>query len=238
MQISDSDTNEKPNINAKCNRASKRDMSMRESLIANSILANIAPIYLAFVCATYTFGLGAYAAEEVLPRGDNPLSNDSRDAVVLELAQFPLQSSVVDIIDIYPHSPRYVERVYAGGTVEFNGLDAVRTIRTDHHRLEKARMDELVEKLRSLKLDAQSTEERYPFSVFARLTVSVDGRSHELEFGPKNVARYIEIRELLERYLHTMTYRCPLSQAQREAAVEGTCDQLFELPRYLPVQEK
>jgi len=129
--------------------------------------------------------------------------------------------------------PHYAVQVFSSGTVVFWGANRVK-VKHGHHILSPSELKDFLQAVRNLKLFDIPTGpgELYPHTHYADVDFLLDGKEGRLSFYGYNANDYARIRNTLEPFLRTMSYRCPVDNSRLRLEGYGIdvdfCERVFE----------
>jgi hypothetical protein len=116
--------------------------------------------------------------------------------------------------------PRYNVGVKVNGTVVFRGYANVKTEHAEH-KLSKAQYQAVVEILRAfLESGVRSTGN----AGYAGIGFTIGGKEGSFNFDRSTIKEYVALRQALEQYLRTRSYRCPVPNPVRSIGGDKKLD--------------
>jgi hypothetical protein len=116
--------------------------------------------------------------------------------------------------------PRYSVDVTANGLVVFRGYSNVRTERGEH-TLSKSEFKSLIEAVRAFVRSGVRSANTFGY---ADIDFALDGKTGRIYFDRTNFREYLALRQALEKYLRTKSYRCPLPDPVRSIGGDRKLD--------------
>ena len=116
--------------------------------------------------------------------------------------------------------PRYVVDVKANRSVVFRGYANART-ESAEHTLSRSQYEAVLKIIRAFVSSGVRSASSFGY---ASIHFTIDGKSGSINFDRTNIREYVALRQALEEYLRTKSYRCPVANPVRSIGSDKRLD--------------